>query len=357
MGKWGTVVGGSVGALFGPWGVALGMALGQIIDSESESESESEQVSSQNIDDALDLSMQGFSDKDGKYLMLRANKGHVPSDAIALLNILDSNGYYVNSNVDTFSDNDGYFRNASAFPDGVGAIYVPFGALKHQLAGEYKFAITVLVSDINGDKAVLLGREIFNTSLPPPRPWYKCEYLRPLIGLMMTILRADSNINRENIKKVRELLEGPFDVPITERSILKEIIKSEPSEDIATLVSWISYRYPSLEANAVVEALIDLAKEMGCIPPKRGEILRLILQEFGISEDMLVDHNICSIGPYTVLGIKPGASKEEIRLAYKRKLKEYHPDHVANLAPEFQELAHNKCIEIRAAYDNLMHIT
>jgi DnaJ-domain-containing protein 1 len=34
----------------------------------------------------------------------------------------------------------------------------------------------------------------------------------------------------------------------------------------------------------------------------------------------------------------------------------YHPDKVANLAPEFQQLAYEKTIEIRAAYDALLRM-
>ena len=34
----------------------------------------------------------------------------------------------------------------------------------------------------------------------------------------------------------------------------------------------------------------------------------------------------------------------------------YHPDKVANLAEEFQELAHQKTIEIRASYEALLRV-
>ena len=38
------------------------------------------------------------------------------------------------------------------------------------------------------------------------------------------------------------------------------------------------------------------------------------------------------------------------------KMLAYHPDRVANLAEEFQELAHQKTIEIRASYEALLRI-
>jgi hypothetical protein len=38
------------------------------------------------------------------------------------------------------------------------------------------------------------------------------------------------------------------------------------------------------------------------------------------------------------------------------KMLAYHPDKVANLAEEFQELAHQKTIEVRASYEELLRI-
>ena len=58
--------------------------------------------------------------------------------------------------------------------------------------------------------------------------------------------------------------------------------------------------------------------------------------------------------PYQVLGVQPGASREEIKRAYKKLAAQYHPDKVQHLGKEFQELAHKKFIAIQKAYDTLM---
>ncbi|MBF0412409.1 MAG: DnaJ domain-containing protein [Desulfamplus sp.] len=58
--------------------------------------------------------------------------------------------------------------------------------------------------------------------------------------------------------------------------------------------------------------------------------------------------------PYQILGLSPGASKEEIQSAYRNAVKQYHPDRVANLGPELQEIANKKFIEIKDAYNTLI---
>ncbi|MBF0388869.1 MAG: DnaJ domain-containing protein [Desulfamplus sp.] len=57
---------------------------------------------------------------------------------------------------------------------------------------------------------------------------------------------------------------------------------------------------------------------------------------------------------YQILGVEPNATKEDIHAAYRAAVKQYHPDKVAHLGKELQELANRKFIEIQGAYNKLM---
>ncbi len=57
--------------------------------------------------------------------------------------------------------------------------------------------------------------------------------------------------------------------------------------------------------------------------------------------------------PHDVLGVRPGASREEVSAAYRRLVQQYHPDKVAELGPELRELAEQRMKEINAAYETL----
>lgn len=59
------------------------------------------------------------------------------------------------------------------------------------------------------------------------------------------------------------------------------------------------------------------------------------------------------ISPYKTLGIREGASSEEIVSSYRRMAQMYHPDKVAGLGPELREIADRRMKEINAAYEQL----
>lgn len=57
------------------------------------------------------------------------------------------------------------------------------------------------------------------------------------------------------------------------------------------------------------------------------------------------------MNPYEVLGVNPGASQDEIKSAYRKLIKKYHPDQYGD--NPLKELAQEKLIEINKAYEML----
>lgn len=58
--------------------------------------------------------------------------------------------------------------------------------------------------------------------------------------------------------------------------------------------------------------------------------------------------------PHEVLGIDKNATEQEIRRAYQAKMRDYHPDKVANAGDELRNLAEKRSKEINAAYEAMM---
>ena len=57
--------------------------------------------------------------------------------------------------------------------------------------------------------------------------------------------------------------------------------------------------------------------------------------------------------PYTILGLSPGASRQEIKEAWLRRAVENHPDKVAHLGVEASQAADETMAKINAAYETL----
>ena len=60
--------------------------------------------------------------------------------------------------------------------------------------------------------------------------------------------------------------------------------------------------------------------------------------------------------PYEVLGVTRDMSKGEIKKAYYALLKQYAPDKVSHLAKEFQDRAHEKCIQFNLAWEKIRRL-
>ena len=93
------------------------------------------------------------------------------------------------------------------------------------------------------------------------------------------------------------------------------------------------------------------------------EFLRSWLVDHVAGEDKYADRRAREIGVsaaaggakrplwYEVLQVPPDSPIEEIRLAYRKRMSEYHPDRVARLGIEIREVAERKSKAINAAYD------
>ncbi len=56
---------------------------------------------------------------------------------------------------------------------------------------------------------------------------------------------------------------------------------------------------------------------------------------------------------YTILGVQPGATQEEIKKAYREQAKKHHPDRFANETQDIKDYHEKKFKEINEAYEKL----
>ena len=56
---------------------------------------------------------------------------------------------------------------------------------------------------------------------------------------------------------------------------------------------------------------------------------------------------------YSVLGVSPSASDDEVKAAYRRMAMKNHPDKVATLGPDIQKAAAEKFRQVQEAYESI----
>ena len=118
--------------------------------------------------------------------------------------------------------------------------------------------------------------------------------------------------------------------------------------------------------NFMMNFLFEVAMADGKLHAGEEELLLEAKQAFrlhdSVYQSMRSRHTGTATGTqslakhYEILGVPQGASKAEIKKAYRQKVAEYHPDKIEGkgLPPEFIKFANDKVAEINGSYDAVM---
>ena len=346
MGFWGAVVGGIVGAAVGgplgaAGGVARGMAFGDDDDTTPEGLPE------------LPMELQWLDDSDGRVIALKWEH-YLPGLLGFRVDIIDSEKERFIKGRPPYRDDDGdFFVIAGANLEHLFAgCYVPLGAAKIPHTRPLTMRVLAL-----GENQVL-SCSMFE--LPWPRGAYsRARMLRPIVGLAMRVARADGRLDRSEVALIRSALIEAFELDDNDHGNLRDLMKSEPSAAIEQQIEQIGQRFPDIEPDAIVGLLAQVAHADGEIHAAEVEVIRAVAIALGappqdweeLAEALeLVPAAARLAAACRVLGLQPGASLREVKQAYRAKMHDYHPDKVAHLASEFQEVAKRKSQELNEAY-------
>ncbi len=61
-----------------------------------------------------------------------------------------------------------------------------------------------------------------------------------------------------------------------------------------------------------------------------------------------------SSDPYGVLGVASNATRGEVEQQFRTLMQQYHPDKVAHLGAELRSLAHEKCLQLQKAREQIL---
>jgi DnaJ like chaperone protein len=181
-----------------------------------------------------------------------------------------------------------------------------------------------------------------------------------VIVLGAKMAKADGAVNRAEIAAFKEV----FQVPPSELKNVARLFdqaKQDPAgfEPYAKQIARMFRKdHPVLEE--LLDGLFHIAKADGRVHEAELAFLRSVADIFGLDEADFARIREGHLGPdkadrYTILGTNRLASNEEIKAAWRKLVRDTHPDKLMaqGLPHEFIDLATEKLATINAAYDKI----
>ena len=218
---------------------------------------------------------------------------------------------------------------------------------------------------IGGILGALIGSKLSdkNQRQPSSNQKNQAAFFTALFACFAKIAKADGRVSREEVDKVDYFIKSKFKFPPEQRGFAIEIFNHAKDdqnsfEDYALQLSSLLASDPS-SLMMFYELLFELSMADGYLDPSEEKLLLKAIEIFNLDPD-LMSINKKKFGSdvadaYAILGVDQSMSFEDIKTAYKRKRKEYHPDTLISkgLPEELLEKAKEKFIEIQSAFEEI----
>lgn len=190
---------------------------------------------------------------------------------------------------------------------------------------------------------------------------YGSDFRVKLLVLSATVIRADGKVQVSERNFVREFFVKQYGRDETNR-IFREYNGNPRYQtmDVGTAARDISYGTQYQLRTSVVHFLFSIAESDGSVTPAELEKIRQIATALRISEmdfDSIRAMFVKVVDPYyTILEISSDASDQEVKQAYRKMAKKYHPDRVLTDDPAMMDRAKSKFQQIQKAYEEIKNI-
>lgn len=194
----------------------------------------------------------------------------------------------------------------------------------------------------------------------PPDAAKQITFTIGVIALSAKMAKADGRVTKDEVEAFKQI----FRVPPGEMKnvgrvfdMAKQDVKGyqEYAQQIARM-----FKGSPEVLEDLLGALFHIAKADGVFHPKEEEFLENVARIFGFTASQFEYIKAQHIGggledPYTVLGISPKISDAELKKAYRKLIKEHHPDRLIaqGMPEEFINIANEKLSAINTAYDKI----
>jgi DnaJ like chaperone protein len=204
---------------------------------------------------------------------------------------------------------------------------------------------------------------IFEEMEGPPDPESadaQVAFTMAVIALGAKMAKADGQVTRDEVDAFKRL----FQVPPGEEqrlAMLFDLARQSTAgfEYYARQIGRLFRARPSVLED-VLDSLFTIAMADGSLAEAEETFLRAVAQLFGLTEEYFDRLKAAHVGhqlscPYAMLGVERGATEAELKSAYRKLVKEHHPDSlIARGVPEdIIKVANAKLARINDAYGQI----
>ena len=218
---------------------------------------------------------------------------------------------------------------------------------------------------IGGILGAIIGSRLSdkNQRQPSNNQKNQAAFFTALFACFAKIAKADGRVSREEVDTVDLFIKSKFRFPPEQRAFAIEIFNHAKDdqnsfEDYARQLSSLLSSDPS-SLIMFYELLFELSMADGYLDPSEEKLLLQAIKIFNLDPDLMrinkkkFGANVADA--YAILGVDQSMSFEQIKKAYQRKRKEFHPDTLVSkgLPEELLDKAKDKFIEIQSAFEEI----
>ncbi len=236
-------------------------------------------------------------------------------------------------------------------------VYIPYVAFPDPDA-EIDLDVAVV-----GQSKTVMARGVFRSVKLEGTAHDRRNAIAAMCDAAVAAIRSDGELAREHVRAARQTLESAwkldeFGIDATRRNLKRAASTPAGSEwfSPARLAGDLADEFDAEDRATALGMLYAIAAAAGIVGYRGDSLLLDIAGRLGVGEAPLLDirqQHTRSV-PLGVLGLVGGASLDDIKRAYRRLAKEYHPDMVRHLDPTMQKAASARFDEISRAYETLI---
>ena len=218
---------------------------------------------------------------------------------------------------------------------------------------------------IGGILGAIIGSKLSgrDQGKPSMKQRNQAAFFTALFACFAKIAKADGKVTREEVDKVDHFIKERFKFPSDQRVFAIEIFNhaKDDHNSFRDYASQLASLLSSDKSALIMfyELLFELSMADGHLDSTEEKLLHEAIDIFQIDPEIFKinkkKYGASTSDAYITLGVTEDMSFKDIKVAYQRKRKEFHPDTLLSkgLPEELLEKAKEKFIEIQSAFEEI----